>query len=194
MLKQPAVRAAVLGVALVTTATAFYFIAPVFVNEAPLSGYPTLAYIPTRTPKPTLPPTEVPTATAEVQTNETTSLVLEGEASLVLLSGEFYDVAHDGSGSASVHLTEDQQVVLRLEDFQVEDGPDLHVYLTAQDPVVHTEGEPLADAIDLGELKGLVGDQTYVLPDDLVIENYNSVVIWCVPYNVPFVAASLDIP
>lgn len=194
MLKQPAVRAAVLGVALVTTATAFYFIAPVFVSQAPLSGYPTLAYIPTGTPKPTLPPTEGAAATPESQTSETTSLVLEGEASLVLLSGEFYDIAHDGAGTASLYLTADDEIVLRLEDFQVEDGPDLHVYLAVQDTITETEGQPLAEAIDLGELKGLVGDQTYVLPEGLVIEDYNSVVIWCVPYNVPFIGASLEIP
>jgi hypothetical protein len=192
MLKQPSVRAAVLGVALVTTATAFYFIAPVFVNEVPFSGYPTLAYISTRTPKPTLPPTEMPTATAEAQAS--TSIVLEGEASLLLLSGEFYDIAHDGAGTASLYLTESDELVLRLEDFQVEDGPELHVYLAVQDPIAETEGEPLAEAIDLGELKGLVGDQTYVLPDDLMLENYNSVVIWCVPYNVPFIGASLETP
>jgi hypothetical protein len=188
MLKQPAVRAAVLGVALVTTATAFYFIAPVFVSEAPMNGYPTLAYMATRTPRPTLPATE--TATVE-PTTEPLSIQIEPAP---LLTGEFYSIVHVGMGQASIHLSADADLTLVLEGFEVEDGPDLHVYLAIQDPVPSTEGIPLEGALDLGALQDVAGDQTYDLPDDLAIENYHSVVIWCVPYNVPFIGASLETP
>lgn len=190
MLKQPAVRAAVLGVALIGSATAFYFIAPVFVRDAPIDGYPTLAYIPTRTPRLTSLLTDTPTANlTPTEGGELT--MLEDQQSLLLYSGAFESGNYNGRGNASVYVVAENKVVLRLEDFEVEDGPDLHVYLTDEPPVA---GAPLADAVDLGELKGLVGDQAYDLPEDLWVESYYYVVIWCVPYNVPFLTAALQIP
>jgi hypothetical protein len=48
--------------------------------------------------------------------------------------------------------------------------------------------------VDLGELKGNIGDQNYDVPLDVDIENYQSVVIWCVPFRVPFSAALIASP
>ncbi|MCI0860900.1 MAG: DM13 domain-containing protein, partial [Chloroflexi bacterium] len=39
-----------------------------------------------------------------------------------------------------------------------------------------------------------IGDQNYELPVDLDLSNYGSVVIWCVPFRVPFNAAPLSAP
>jgi hypothetical protein len=194
MLKQPVVRAAVLGAALLISATAFYVIAPVFVREAPVSGYPTLAYLPTRTPEPpTATPTDtpIPTETPAVETR----LFASGEAALVL-RGSFYSVVHVGQGQASLYGNSAGVFTLALENFQVEDGPDLHVYLAAEDPVgTEHEGQDLAGAIDLGALLAVSGDQTYELPAGIDLAHYRSVVIWCVPFQVPFIAAPLsDLP
>jgi hypothetical protein len=89
-------------------------------------------------------------------------------------------------------LTEGGALVLSLVGFEVEEGPDLHVYLTSEDPVANREGEDLENHLDLGVLLGFSGDQTYGLPEGADIELYNSVVIWCVPYMVPFIAADID--
>jgi hypothetical protein len=182
---------AVLGVTLLGSAAAFYFIAPVFVREQPFAGYPTLAYMPTRTPKvltSTLQPTEMPTQTP----TPTTSVALGVNPANLILVGSFYPIVHAGSGQAAIYEVAEDEWVLELTDFEVEDGPDLHVYLAVQDPVPSEEGSPLADALDLGELKQISGDQRYNLPSDVQLENYHSVVIWCVPFNVPFIAASLN--
>ena len=103
-------------------------------------------------------------------------------------------MAHSGRGTANVYQVQNVGLVLRLEEFEVEDGPDLHVYLTSQETVENTSGVDLPDGLDLGELKGLSGDQAYELPADLDLTQYHSIVIWCVPYQVPFIAAPLQTP
>ena len=48
--------------------------------------------------------------------------------------------------------------------------------------------------IDLGKPKGNIGNQNYVLPDDVDIGIHNSVTIWCKPFNVIFSVAVLSGP
>lgn len=197
MLKKPTIRLAVLGFMLLGSALAFYLISPLFVRATVgYDGWPTLGYMPTRTPRPA---TETQAPTETVTSQPVTSqldlpTLLEGDAALLLAHGEFYSVAHAGRGTVNVYQVVDVGIVLRFEDFEVEDGPDLHVYLTSQETVENTLGADLADGLDLGELKGLTGDQAYDLPADLDLTTYKSVVIWCVPYKVSFSAASLQAP
>jgi hypothetical protein len=101
------------------------------------------------------------------------------------------DAAHEGTGTATVYRLEDGSHVLRFEDFEVTNGPDLHVFLT---PVteVQSDSDVMADGyLDLGELKGNIGDQNYELPADFDVESIGSVVIYCVPFSVVFATASL---
>lgn len=112
----------------------------------------------------------------------------------ILVQGSFYDIAHHGMGTATVYQLEDGSRVLRFENFEVLNGPQLHVYLAPIDPVPDTVGVEIEGAIDLGALKGNIGDQNYELPSGLDISLYNSVVIWCVPFRVPFNAAPLTSP
>jgi hypothetical protein len=150
--------------------------------------------MPTRTPRQataTSVPTE--TETSAPLTLETDFSLLEGETALLLAQSEFYSVAHTGRGTINLYQVQELGLVVRLEDFEVEDGPDLHVYLTSQDPVENRTGIDLPDGLDLGVLRGLTGDQNYELPEGIDLNNYKSIVIWCVPYQVPFAAAPLTI-
>ena len=54
--------------------------------------------------------------------------------------GQFYNVVHDGHGSAQLFELPDGGRLLRLDDFQVLNGPDLHVYLTSQERVTPALG------------------------------------------------------
>ena len=45
--------------------------------------------------------------------------------------------------------------------------------------------------VDLGGLKGNIGDQNYEIPADVDLSQYQSVVIWCDRFNVAFGAADL---
>lgn len=109
-----------------------------------------------------------------------------------LAAGSFIDRSHPASGQALV-LTDGTQRVLRLEDFATDNGPDLNVYLVAAPPDT-AEGELAADHVDLGDLKGNIGDQNYEIPDGVDLSRYRTVVIWCVRFGVAFGAAGLEAP
>lgn len=109
-----------------------------------------------------------------------------------LLSGSFVDadVFHQGSGQVIVYQLEDGSRVLRLEDFEVTNGPDLHVLLaTGEQP---TNRDDLGDYVDLGPLRGNVGNQNYDIPAGTNLAQYNSIVIYCVPFHVVFSTATLN--
>lgn len=191
MLKNPLARAVVLGIVLLGSAAAWYLISPLFVNAMLQEGYPTVRTMASRTPKP---PTETPTSTPiPTVTPQNQEAIFESGSALLIWESEFYALAHNGRGSAKVFLMEDGGLILRLEAFEVEDGPDLHVYLVAEDPMPNSQGVEPALSFDLGRLKGLVGDQTYVLPAEIDLNQYHSVVIWCVPYQIPFIAAKFQV-
>jgi hypothetical protein len=110
---------------------------------------------------------------------------------MVVGEGQFAgaDSFHMGSGRAAV-FEQGGQRVLRLEDFSVTNGPDLHVILTKEsDPSGQPEvGE---EYIDLGALKGNVGNQNYEIPAGVDLSTYSGVVIYCVPFHVVFATATL---
>ena len=111
---------------------------------------------------------------------------------VALSQGVFRDADefHMGSGTATVYELEDGSRVLRLEDFEVTNGPDLHVLLVPNaDPTTSAEVEGY---VDLGSLKGNIGDQNYEIPADLDLSQFGSVVIYCKPFHVLFSVAGLE--
>jgi hypothetical protein len=94
------------------------------------------------------------------------------------------------TGGATVYELEDGTRTLRLEPFESTNGPDLYVYLTAAD---HADDDPALDAdhVDLGELRGNIGNQNYAIPDDVDLAAYDTVVIWCRRFSSSFGAADL---
>ena len=102
------------------------------------------------------------------------------------------DDFHQGSGTASIYQLADGSYVLRLQDFEVTNGPDLHVFLSGSPQPVSRGDVMTAPSVDLGMLKGNVGDQNYPIPADVDIANVQSVVIYCVPFHVLFASATLS--
>lgn len=104
----------------------------------------------------------------------------------VLSTGEFAgaDDFHQGSGTATIYTLEDGSNVLRLEDFEVTNGPDLHVMLAPA-------SGSMDDYIDLGSLKGNLGDQNYEIPDEVDASSIATVIIYCQPFHVLFSSAPL---
>jgi hypothetical protein len=132
-------------------------------------------------------------ATEMAMPTESMPLATEAPAEPVaLLMGMFYNVVHEGQGTATILELADGARVLRLDDFEVLNGPDLHVYLVPVDPVPYQVGVDIAGAVDLGQLKGNVGSQNYPLDAALDLDQFKSVVIWCQPFRVPFIAAALS--
>lgn len=108
-------------------------------------------------------------------------------------TGSFSDAdrAHKGTGNAVLLATQAGEHLLRLTDFEVTNGPDLEVWLSASaDPRSSADVKAVAFE-SLGQLKGNIGDQTYVVPADVDLSQFKSVVIWCEQFGVLFSPAPL---
>ena len=113
----------------------------------------------------------------------------EAEAEWTLVSeGQFQDAdnAHHGSGTASIFQQGDQRV-LRFENFKVTNGPDLHVMLVEN--IAAGNHDEIGNYVDLGKLKGNMGNQNYEIAAEIDISQYEGVMIYCVPFHVVFARA-----
>ena len=109
----------------------------------------------------------------------------------MLGAGRFVGLAgHEGAGDAGFFELEDGSVVLRLENFDIQNGPDLRLYLVSGPD----QTSPEADSLDLGALRGNVGDQTYALPPEFALTTGPwTVLVWCEAFSVEFVAATVPV-
>ena len=96
----------------------------------------------------------------------------------MMSSGSFVGVGdgmHNAEGMAkvlAVNVDQIQHRILRLENFKVTNGPDLYVYLS-KDPTGINSG-----VINLGRLKGNIGNQNYNITPDVNLDEYSHVLIW----------------
>ena len=97
------------------------------------------------------------------------------------LKGDFIDVAHPTSGMAKVNA---ERTELELIGFKSDDGPILELYLATDSTA--------ENYISLGELQGLEGDFTYILPQNINFDAHKYVIVWCVTFKVDFGHAVLD--
>lgn len=179
--------AAVLAVALTATTTAptlapspvptavpAIAIAPVIATTSPTVIPATavlLTTMPTDVPA-TIAPTVAPAAPPPTVAAATGPVALKG--------GQLAKVDEDGSGTATIYRLPDGTYILRLDNFQVTNGPDLRVRVLGP-----------TGALDLGGLKGNRGNQTYALPADFDPAAYDAADIWCRSFRVAFVKAQL---
>jgi hypothetical protein len=101
------------------------------------------------------------------------------------------DAGHAGSGTATIVRDATGALILRLDDFSVTNGPDLFIGLSGHpqprsSTELHTDGY-----LQLEPLKGSRGSQNYLLPPDLDLSAYQSVVIYCRAFSVLFSTAEL---
>ena len=114
----------------------------------------------------------------------------ETEAEWVLVSeGQFQDAdnAHRGSGTASI-FAQGEDRILRFENFNVTNGPDLHVLLVEN--IAGSDHDGIGNYIDLGKLKGNMGSQNYEMATDVDLTQYEGIIIYCMPFHVVFSRAS----
>lgn len=112
-------------------------------------------------------------------------------ASNKLASGQFRSAAHETKGTATVFQLADGKKTLRLTDFATSNGPDVHVYLVAATDAKDNDAVTKAGFIDIGTLKGNIGDQNYELPANTDLGKYRAVTIWCKRFSVNFGTAPL---
>ncbi|MDW0137507.1 MAG: DM13 domain-containing protein [Nitrososphaeraceae archaeon] len=103
------------------------------------------------------------------------------------LTGTFIGIGdgfHNVEGAAKVIPVESGAQILRLENFKATNGPDLYVYLS--------KDKSASDFINVGRLKGNVGNQNYEIPIGSDLSKYNTVLIWCRAFSFLFGSAQIS--
>ncbi len=180
----------------------WWLISPYFIDDVVDEEFSTSISAQATTPDTTPPGTDdVPPSDEAVDSSEPAAETEPEEAPeaeppppaapVLLGAGRFVGLAgHSGTGEAGIFENPDGSLVLRFENFEIENGPDLEVYLV---PGADQTSLP-EDSIGLGELKGNIGDQNYELPPgtELAPGPYTALV-WCEAFSVEFVGATIDI-
>lgn len=102
------------------------------------------------------------------------------------------DSFHKGSGQATIYRLPDGSHTLRLANLRVTNGPDLRVILTPHPNPTTPDHVKAPGFVELGKLKGNIGDQNYDIPVTVDPAAQGSVVIYCYPFNVIFSIAPLQ--
>ena len=104
-----------------------------------------------------------------------------------MLAGNLIDAGdgfHMASGQIKVLQSQDGTQILRIENLDVTNGPDLYVYLATDTTA--------KDFVSLGRLKGNMGNQNYPIPENTDFEKYNTVLIWCQAFSTLFGSSKLS--
>jgi hypothetical protein len=120
-----------------------------------------------------------------VNQNITDAATTLGQSSLFI--GKFIGVndgIHNAEGLAKMIQLDDDSMILRLENFKATNGPDLYVYLASDSSA--------SDFMNLGMLKGNIGNQNYNIPEGTDFSRYDTVLIWCKAFSVLFGSAQLE--
>lgn len=154
----------VIGVAVI--AVAWWLISPLFLTETVDEG---------------LPPTAVESpAPEEEESDQETSETPEAQPSPTEVAGVFMDGEKNYETTGTLRSVEAEDgTYFRFEEFETTNGPDLFVYLTKP-------GQETTEGVSLGALKGNIGNQNYLIPEDVNLEEYNTVVIWCRAFSATF--------
>jgi hypothetical protein len=126
-----------------------------------------------------------------VRVNEGFPSIHGASSAEIMESGTFYGVMHPTTGTATIYRLADGDRILRFTNFRTSNGPDVHVYLVAADDARDNASVLHAGFIDLGTIKGNIGDQNYALGADVDLSKYRAVSVWCKRFNINFGVAPL---
>jgi hypothetical protein len=90
---------------------------------------------------------------------------------------------HNASGKASIFKDEMGKAFLELTGIKVDKVPDGRVYLA--------KGGDYKKGIELGKLEQFTGDVRFPIPENTMLDDYDSVVIWCKKFDVGIGKATL---
>jgi hypothetical protein len=131
--------------------------------------------------------TAIPAAPADQSSGQGAESAAEPR-NVLLAAGGFEPVRHAAKGKANAIDLAEGGRVLTLTNFEVDNGPDLRVYLVAGPATTEDEVDKF---VDLGGLKGNRGNQQYTIPANVDLKRYSTVVIWCRAFSVLFARAPL---
>ncbi|WP_338895565.1 DM13 domain-containing protein [Streptomyces sp. TG1A-60] len=187
---------AVLVVAVVGVGFGLYWFQPwkLWQDQTVQEALPGAAAEPVAPPaeEPAAPPAEEPAATTP--SDEPSQPPSPAPGPRTLASGELISHEHATSGTVKLVQLADGSHIVRLENLDTSNGPDLRVWLTDAPVKQGQAGWHVFDDgkyVSLGKLKGNKGSQNYALPADVNPSEYSSLSIWCDRFDVSFGAAEL---
>jgi len=120
-------------------------------------------------------------ANAIIETMEDKTMEVDKSMSIKTYSGKFVGIGdgiHDAQGIVKTIPLDDGNNILRFENFEATNGPDLYVYLSIDNQA--------SDFVNLGRLKANNGNQNYDIPYGTDLSKYDNVLIWCKAFGVLF--------
>ena len=87
------------------------------------------------------------------------------------------------NGAWQIEKRDGQTVIKFSDDFQTNNGPDLKLFLTKND-ISRVTGSNASGGVLISKLKNVNGYQEYVVPGNININDYASLVILCEKFSV----------
>ncbi|MDJ0615554.1 MAG: DM13 domain-containing protein [Calothrix sp. MO_192.B10] len=108
----------------------------------------------------------------------------------LIASGNFVKAEKATTGKAKIVNINGKRYLKFNQAFITGNGPDVKVILHKNTSVPANIKE--GNYITLAEIKKFKGEQMYMIPDSVNLDNYKSVGIWCEEFNATFGYASLQ--
>lgn len=120
-----------------------------------------------------------------IKTSQTT---LAAKPNSLIASGNFVKVEKTTRGKAKIVRINGKRYLKFDKNFKTGSGPDVKVILHKNSSV------PLnlrkGSYITLSPIQKFKGEQTYLIPENVNLNNYKSIAIWCRKFNATFGYAS----
>ncbi len=116
---------------------------------------------------------------------------LNESSAQTLESGTFHSGTHPTEGIATIYRIDNGSRVIRFTNFKTSNGPDVHIYMVASEDARDDASVQNSAFVDLGLIKGNIGDQNYTLDSSLDLAKYRTVSVWCKRFSKNFGAAPL---
>jgi len=107
-----------------------------------------------------------------------------GSGSEAPAGATFVKKRYNIKGTWSVAEQNGQNVIQFNDDFKTKGGPDLKIYLSPHTVSDLDSGSVEGNSLKLSILKSNTGKQSYIIPADVNLSDYKSVVIHCEAYQV----------
>lgn len=99
-------------------------------------------------------------------------------------TSSFVKKRYNIKGTWSVTEKEGKNVITFHDDFKTKGGPDLKIYLSSKSLSELESADVESSSVKLSVLKSNRGAQSYILPEDVKLSDYKSVVIHCEAFSV----------
>lgn len=127
-----------------------------------------------------------PTTPAPTTVVPTTVAPTVPAAPVKVSTGQFVGLdGHQGRGEAAIYRQPDGSLFVRLQDFEVSNGPGLTLYLVPGAGADRPDG-----GLNLGPMRGNRGNQNFGIPAGTAVDGPHTILVWCQPFAVPVAGAT----